>query len=631
MTTKEAQERIAIARAAQALWASRSVEDRVKSLRPLRHTIAARMDEILQVISEEVWKPPMDALAGDLMVTLEQLRYYEQNSSRFLRSRKVGKPPFLYSGARFAEQTEPYGVVLVFAPWNYPFQLSLVPTATALFAGNAVLLKCSEHTPRVAALIENLCQAAKLPDGLVQILCESPLESSALLESRPDLIFFTGSSRNGRQVATRAAEFMIPTVMELGGKDAAIVFDSCSLERTANGLVYGSFSNAGQVCVGAKRIYVQRGIYEKFLRRFLTAVDKLHVGQTVASDIGQLRIEGVERRLREQVEDALGRGATLRTEWNPKLNASHPVVLTDVPEDSALLTEESFGPVVCFAPFDSEENATQLANACPYALGASVWTGDQAQGQRVAAQLQCGSCAVNDIIRNIANPHASFGGNRLSGHGRYHGAEGLRTFSRTKSVMTLNPRRATEIHWFPFQAGTFGRLRGLMRLRHLAGLTARWKAFREIWIILLILASSACIQRAASQPPAQGALNVDVKLPPHPHGKIGYLVFDHAAGFPNDARLALRRGFVPVGQSNQSDQYVDIGLLPPGHYAVSLYLDENENRKLDQNWLGIPKEPVGVSGNPKSPLGPPRFEDCVFAHGLASQSITITLVQCCKP
>lgn len=535
MTAQEAQKRMAKARAAQAAWAARSVKERVGCLRPLRHAIAARMDEIMQVISEETGKPAMDALAGDVMVTLEQLRYYEQNSPRLLRSRGVGKPRFLYSGARFYELREPYGVALVFAPWNYPFQLSLVPAATALFAGNAVMLKCSEHTPRVAALIEELCAGAGLPDGLVQVSCETPLESSALLECKPDLIFFTGSSSNGRRVAMRAAEWIIPTVMELGGKDAAIVFVSCDVERTASGLAYGSFSNAGQVCVGTKRIYVQNGIYQKFLRVFVAKVEKLRVGETVESDMGRPRIEGVQQLLREQVVDALAKGAKLHTAWNPKQNATGPVVLTDVAEDSALLAAESFGPVVCIAPFDSEEDAIGRANACSYALSASVWTGDKAQGERVAARMESGSCAVNDVIRNIANPEASFGGNRLSGNGRYHGAEGLRTFSRTKSVMTVNPGRAAEIHWFPFQAKTFARLRGLMRLRHLAGRAARWKAFREICLSLLI----AC-------------------------GPIGSLAFDRSPGLLNGTGVAIRCSKMTAhGQASKSITITSVKCCKP--------------------------------------------------------------------
>lgn len=465
----DAVSRMSVARKAQAAWTQLSPRQRARAMRPLRHAIAQRMDEIVQVISDEVGKPPLDALTGDVLPALEHLRFGERHAPRLLHPRKAGKPWPFYIGTRFVEISEPHGVVLVFAPWNYPLQLAVIPMATALFAGNAVLLKCSEQTPRTAALIESLCRDAALPDGLVQISCDPPEQAAALLDAGPDFVFFTGSSRNGRIIAGKAAALMIPAVMELGGKDAALVFASCDLERTVNGVAYGSFSNAGQVCVGIKRIYVQQKIYDEFLRRFVDRIRDLRIGQSIESDLGSLRFEPVRARLREQVEDALARGASLHTEWSSDSEETAPIVLTKVPADASLLKDESFGPVVCVAPFQQEADAIRIANDSPFALSASVWTGDSAQAQRVAVQLRCGSCIVNDVIRSVGNPHAAFGGNAASGYGRYHGEEGFRTFSRVKTIMTLNHQLPTEIHWFPFHQRTFVWLRRLLAVRHGAG------------------------------------------------------------------------------------------------------------------------------------------------------------------
>jgi acyl-CoA reductase-like NAD-dependent aldehyde dehydrogenase len=464
--------RIARARAVQTQWARLTPSQRTNALRPLRHVIAQRMDEIIATISAEVGKPPMDALAGDIMVTLEHLRFYERHAPNILRPRKVGKPALLFRGSRFEEILEPHGVVLICAPWNYPLQLAVVPMVTALFAGNAVLLKCSEHTPRTAQLIADLCIAAALPPNLVQISCESPEEAAALVDAQPDFIFFTGSNRNGRAVAAKAAALMVPTVMELGGKDAALVFDSCDLPRTVNGLVYGAFSNSGQVCVGTKRIYVQRPIYDEFLRLFLECVTHLRTGTTTESDLGPIRIASIRQRLSDQLDDAIARGAKLHT---PADDAS-PIVLTEVPADASLLQDESFGPIVCIAPFISEPDAIGAANSSAFSLSASVWTNGKSQAQRVALALNAGSCAINDVIRHIGNPHAAFGGNKSSGHGRYHGIEGLRTFSRTKSIMTTTRPHPSEIHWFPFSAATFVRLRKLLQFRHASSLRSKLKA-----------------------------------------------------------------------------------------------------------------------------------------------------------
>jgi acyl-CoA reductase-like NAD-dependent aldehyde dehydrogenase len=430
------------------------------------------MDEIIDVISSEVGKPPMDALTGDIMVTLEHLRFYERSAPSILRPRKGGKPALLFRGARFETILEPHGVVLVCAPWNYPLQLSIIPTATALFAGNAVLLKCSEHTPRTAQLIASLCGAADLPTNLVQISCEPPEAAAAIIDARPDFIFFTGSNRNGRAVAAKAAALMIPSVMELGGKDAALVFDSCDLPRAVNGLVYGVFSNSGQVCVGTKRIYVQRPIYDEFLRRFLERISHLRTGTRLESDLGPIRIGGIRERLSDQLSDALARGAKLHT----VANEAGAVVLTDVSPDASLMQDESFGPIVCIAPFITESDAISAANSSAFALSASVWTGDKLQAQRVALALNTGGCTINDVIRSIGNPHAAFGGNQSSGHGRYHGTEGLRTFSRMKSIMTSTRPRPAEIHWFPFTNVTFARLRALLHFRHASGLRNKLRA-----------------------------------------------------------------------------------------------------------------------------------------------------------
>ncbi len=466
MNSGDPAQRMAAARIAQAGWAALPVGMRVRRMRSLRYAITHGMDEIVQTVCDEVGKPPMDALAGDVMVVLEQLRFYERQAVHLLRSRKDGKPWFFFRGARFFRLYEPHGIVLVFAPWNYPFQLSVIPMATALLAGNAVLLKCSEHTPRTAQLIRELCDTADLPEGLVHVSCESPEAASNLIDAHPDLLFFTGSGHNGVVVAQKAAALMIPTIMELGGKDAAIVFASCDLERTVNGLAYGSFSNAGQVCVGTKIIYVQQSVFDQFLSAFLKRVAELRAGSTTDSDIGPVKMEFVRQRLLGQVEDAVKHGAKLHTGSSVTGNIITPFVLTGVPETSGLLREETFGPVVCVSVFQNEEDAIQAANASPFQLSASVWTGDLAQGRRVASCLASGSCAINDVIRNIGNPACAFGGNRASGHGRYHGAEGLYSFSRVKTVMTMSERRKREVHWFPFQAVTYARLRKLLILRH---------------------------------------------------------------------------------------------------------------------------------------------------------------------
>lgn len=509
--------RIRRARAAQVPWAQLSVESRCGHLARLRRLISTHTTHILEVICEETGKVPLDALAGDIMVTLEQMRFYEEHAGRLLKEKEVGKPAFLYIGTRFYERFEPFGVVLVYAPSNYPFQLSVVPMISALFVGNSVILKCSERTPRVASLIESLCLEADLPVDVVQVAAEPPALSAAYLDAGPDMVFFTGSSEHGRTVGVRAAELLIPAVLELGGKDAALVFADCNLDRTIEGVTYGAFSNAGQVCVGIKRLYVEQPIYESFLRQFVDRTRMLRIGSSADSDLGPLSAGPASDRLRSQVEDAMRRGAKLHLPEDGAIDGRAPIVLTDVAQDSDLLVEETFGPVLCVLPFQNEEQAIALANSGPFALSASVWTGNRARGKRVSRALNTGTCAVNDVIRNIANPRASFGGNRRSGYGRYHGPQGLYAFSRIKSVMISGDRRKREVHWFPFSQSTMRSLRKLLDFRHgMRGLIGKISG-----VLFPLLICALCSTAGGRQ----AHLKILVTPPPHSHEAVAYLVF----------------------------------------------------------------------------------------------------------
>jgi acyl-CoA reductase-like NAD-dependent aldehyde dehydrogenase/uncharacterized protein (DUF2141 family) len=611
---------IARAREAQPSWAALTVSQRCTILGRLRREIALQSESIADSIASESLKPSLDALSGDVMVTLEMMRYYEGHAAKTLRSRGVGKPAFFFAGARFESHFEPHGVALIFGPSNYPFQLSMIPLITALVAGNAVVLKCSERTPGVAALIANLWAQLNVSSDLVQVVHDGPESSAALIDAGPDIIFFTGSSRHGQMVAERAARQLIPVILELGGKDAALIFADCNVERAVEGITYGAFSNGGRVCVGVKRAYVEASIYEEFVARLKQRIAGLNVGPGPDADLCPVSGE-MSFVLRDQIQDALTLGATLHCPDDRAGIGSEPVLLTGVPADARILTEESFGPVLCVAPFLDEAEALVLANQSSFALSGSVWTRDRGRARRVAAQISAGSCAVNDVIRVIANPHASFGGNRLSGYGRYHGPEGLRGFSRVKTIMLASDRRIREVNWFPFTSRTRRQLARLLRFRHTPiGLAARLSR------TLLPLVLSAILSVALyPQPKAHAHLTVEVGLTRGAHGELAYLIFDSPSGFPSDRGKAIRRGFLPIPAGAQQ-MHIDID-LPPGTYAVSIYEDLNGNHKLDHNLLGIPTEPVGASNNPAAHFGPPGFNECSFRVGTAAQIITITMVR----
>lgn len=620
MTAAESQQILARARAAQPAWAALPVSRRCAALGELRRVIARECESIAETIARETSKPLLDALSGDVLVTLEHLRYYEQHAARILRSRRVGKSFFFYRGARFETSFEPQGVALIFGASNYPLQLSVIPLITALAAGNAVVLKCSERTPETAALIARLCARANFLGDLVQVLWDGPEQSATLIDAQPDIIFFTGSSRHGQQVAERAAQHLIPAVLELGGKDASLVFADCNLARAVEGITYGAFSNTGRVCVAVKRVYIEAPIYDEFVGRLKQRISQLRVSPDPDADFCPLAGDALPA-LRAQVEDALSRGATMEWPQDRATVASGPTLLTDVPAEARILTDESFGPALCAAPFRDEAEAIALANSSGFALSSSIWTDSDARARRVAAQLSAGSCSVNDVIRHIGNPQAAFGGNRLSGYGRYHGPEGLRSFSRVKTIMLANDRRAREINWFPFDRRTRQQLAGVIRFRHAAtGLLRRLSRF-----LLPLVIGAVLPVNFAAQSKAETHLAIDVQLTPQAHGELAYLVFASSAGFPGDREKALRRGFLPI-PANAQHLRIDTD-LPPGTYAVTVYEDLNGNHKLDHNLIGIPREPAGASNNPAVRFGPPKFDECSFHLGDTAQTININLVK----
>ena len=615
-------ERIRRGRAAQKLWAALTAGERVSKLRALRRSLAAGRERLVQAIVSDTGKPALDALAGDVLVTLEQMRFYERHAGRVLAGRRVGHSRLFFRGARFRELREPHGVALIFGPANYPLQLAMVPAITALFAGNAVVAKMSERAPTVARVCDELARESGFPQDLLQIACEGPEQAGDYIDAGPDIVFFTGSSANGRTVAARAAAKLIPTVLELGGKDAAVIFADCPLQRTVEGVVYGAFSNAGQVCVGIKRLYVEQAIYGDFLRRVRERIAGLRVGTGAECDLGVLQGDRARALLGEQVKDALERGATLEAGGRGQMNGDGPLLLTNVPADARLMLEESFGPVLCVQAFKDEGEAIRLANGSEFALGASVWSRDLRRAGRVAANLNAGTCAINDVIRNIGNAHAGFGGNAASGYGRYRGEHGLRAFSRVKTVMSVRGSRTREINWFPFTQSTYSGLNRLIGLRH--GGRGLWSSLRGLLnkIVPALVMGHAMLLHAEGN----GHLWLRVEVPPNAHGAIGYLVFNSPEGFPGNAANAVARGFSAEEQAGQMAT-IDAGVLPPGRYAVTVYLDENGNHKLDAGLLGVPREPVGASNNPRKRMGPPRFTDCAFAMESGNRTLSITLVK----
>lgn len=444
------------ARRVQPGIAALTVEQRVGEVVKISDYLLAHQEEVLERLVLETGKTRFDALSTELFEVLDLIDTYRDAAPRLLADRPA-HTPLVLMGKKSKVVFDPLGVVLVIVPWNYPLYQGLAPPLLAFLAGNAVILKPSENTP-LQGLLEGILEGAGFFPGAIQVLYGGREVGGMLVEGRPDKVHFTGSARGGRDVLSAAARHLIPVDLELGGKDPAIVFADVNIEKTANGVAWAAFTHAGQSCTSIERCFVQEGIYDAFVGELLRIVDKLRPSgsledslQAGASDIGCLTVEFQARKIEEQLQDAVEKGARVLTggQRKPGSLCFPPTVVVDVTSEMLLWNEETFGPLLPLMKFASEDEVVQKANDTPYGLSASVWTKDLRRAERVARALQVGNVSINNHMLTEGNAALPFGGVKGSGFGRYKGEWGLHTFSNIKAIMLGPNDAAIEPHWYP--------------------------------------------------------------------------------------------------------------------------------------------------------------------------------------
>ncbi|WP_346217091.1 aldehyde dehydrogenase family protein [Caldifermentibacillus hisashii] len=442
------------ARTAFEKWSTLAISERLIYLKKLKSVMVENMDRLAQVIVQDTGKVPTEALVADIMPTLDAITTIVKHAEKILSPKRV-KTPLLLIGKKSYVEYMPRGVVLVISPWNYPLQLAVVPVISALAGGNTVILKPSEVTPLVGKYIEEIFQKAGFPKDVIQIAHGGKEVGAALTAGNPDYIFFTGSVRTGKIIQEVAAKKLIPTTLELGGKDPLIVFKDANLKRAAKGAVWGAFTNSGQVCMSAERIYVEESIYDDFLNMVKIETEKLIQGTDKDSDIGSMTFPKQKEIVKQHVKDALEKGAVLVSgtppdKWDDSMFIQ-PVILANLKQDMEVVCEETFGPVMPVIPFKTEEEVIKLANESNYGLNASVWTSDLKKAKRVASRLVSGAVTINEVLVSVANHYLPFGGTKNSGIGRYHSEEGLKIFCHEKAIILDRGKLNKEIQWYPYK------------------------------------------------------------------------------------------------------------------------------------------------------------------------------------
>jgi acyl-CoA reductase-like NAD-dependent aldehyde dehydrogenase len=420
------------ARAAAAWWRGLGFEGRRQRLLRWKVLMVKHLDELLDLLHAEGGKPRADALI-ECVTALDHITWASKNAKRVLRSRKVGGNLMLPEfGARL--DYEPYGVVGVIGPWNYPIFTPVGSIAYALSAGNAVVFKPSEYTPAVAAWYVAKFGQAVPEHPVLQIVYGRGETGEALVRAGVDKVAFTGSPRTGKKIMAACADTLTPVVIEAGGKDAMIVDSDADVDLAASSAVWGGMTNAGQTCIGVERVYVSAPVYDQFVAKVVEKAAHLKVGGGTGDDIGPITMPSQIEVIRRHIDDAIARGGRAVVGGPDAVQPPfvHPTVLVDVPEDSAAVQEETFGPTLTVKKVADAQEAVKLANATAYGLGASVF--GKAQAEAIARRLRAGMVSINGTLTFAGLPSLPFGGIGESGFGRIHGDDGLREFARSKAI-----------------------------------------------------------------------------------------------------------------------------------------------------------------------------------------------------
>ena len=444
----------AVARARTAFpgWRDTPLEVRLEAINRGRHVLAEHGDAYARKISADTGKPIIEALMFELAVIPLFLDHYLKRAPKLLARRKVGTPLALPGKTSYIEHF-PRGVVGIISPWNFPFQLSVLPMISALIGGNTVVLKPSEVTPISGEVVADFFNRIGLPPGVVEVVQGDGSTGAALCRAQVDMLFFTGSVVTGRKVMVAAAEKPIPVELELGGKDAFIVCADANLERAAEAAVFGAMANCGQACVSVERVFVVDSVHDRFVELVKRKLAKLKIGgPDDQADMGPMTFARQLETVQRHVEAAQQAGAKVLS-GGTRLDRPGlffpPTLLTDIRPDMEIYREETFGPVLPVIRVRDEEEAVRLANASEFGLAGSVWTQDIDKGLRIASRLESGQVMVNDVFSSVGHPGLPFGGIRSSGIGRYHGDEGLLSFMNTKAILVDRGKADYDPIWFP--------------------------------------------------------------------------------------------------------------------------------------------------------------------------------------
>jgi acyl-CoA reductase-like NAD-dependent aldehyde dehydrogenase len=468
------------ARQTQPAWAAQPLSVRCDLIRRLGEKLYARREQLAQCVTRETGKPLVESIYGEVLIAIDGIESIARNAPKILRDEHVPHRNLAVKMKSGTLRYEPYGVIGIISPWNYPLAIPLGQIVPAIVAGNSVVLKPSELTPACAALIAECFAEAGFPENVLQVVQGDGEVGAAMIEAKPDKVIFTGSVATGKRIAEACAQQLIPTVLELGGKDAMIVLSDADLAIASSAAVWGSFQNCGQACLSVERIYVEKNIAQRFTDLCVTKTKQLKLGpgSDPENEVGpMIRPQAVDR-VEAQLQEAVAQGATILAGGHrrPDLGPSYfePTVIANVNNSMLLMQEETFGPVLAIATIENADEAVAAANDSPFGLSASVWTSDAVLGRSIAARLRCGAVMVNDVASYFGIAEAPHGGRAASGWGRSHSRHGLMEMVQVKYVDVDRLPRFPKAWWFGYNREGAESADAFLKFLYAPNWTKRW-------------------------------------------------------------------------------------------------------------------------------------------------------------
>lgn len=407
------------------------VDFRILRLKRLKQNIKKYEKEIIKALNKDLGKSEFEAFAGEVGLAMHEISFHIKHLKRWASPKKVSTPLYSFPSKSFIHK-QPYGKILIIGPFNFPFMLTIVPLIGAISAGNVAVIKPSEYTLATSSIIEKIITESFEPEHIIVVQGGVDI-SQKLLEFRWDKIFFTGSTQVGKIVMQAAAKYLTPVVLELGGKNPVVVDKDANLEVAAKRIVWGKFFNAGQSCVAPDHLFVHEDVHEKLLFYLKQAVIKFYSENPKESqDFGRIINEKTTRRLSEMIKNEkiyLGGNA----EHSERYFA--PTILTGIGEESPVMQDEIFGPVLPVITFRDLNNVINYINQKEKPLVLYYFSEDRKKQNEILRRTFSGDACINEVVVHFTNFSLPFGGVGYSGMGTYHGKHSFEIFSHSRSVM----------------------------------------------------------------------------------------------------------------------------------------------------------------------------------------------------